>query len=82
MPRAVIREDTYQCPQCKHWYGEHMNTRLLSRHKEPGGDTYTLCFGSLVSLHGLEHQKAGNLAPPVTDHHQTELFPITGELLG
>lgn len=82
MPRAVIREDRYQCPECKHWYGEHMNTRSLARHKEPGGDPYTLCHGSLAPLHGLPHQKGGTLAPPVGGPLQEELFPITGDLLG
>lgn len=82
MPRKVIRDDSYQCPECKHWYGEHMNTRMLSRHKEPGGDPFTLCHGSLNPLHGLPHQKGGTPAAPVASHEQAELFPITGELLG
>ena len=82
MPRRVIREDRYQCPECKHWYGEHMNTRTLARHKEPGGDTYTLCHGSLHPLHGLPHEKGGNVAPAVVGPQQQELFPITGDLLG
>lgn len=82
MPRAVIRQDTYQCPECRHWYGEHMNTRLLARHKEPGGDTYTLCHGSLIALHGLPHQVSGTMADPVTDHRQGELFPFSPDLLG
>jgi hypothetical protein len=82
VPRRVIREDRYQCPECTHWYGEHMNTRALARHKEPGGDPYTLCHGSLTPLHGLPHQKGGNLAPPLDGPVQDGLFPITGELLG
>lgn len=82
MPRPVVRQDTYQCPECRHWYGEHMNTRLLARHKEPGGDQYALCHGSLAPLHGLPHQVSGTMAPPVADHRQEELFPFTPDLLG
>lgn len=82
MPRAVLRQDTYQCPECQGWKGEHMNTRLLARHKEPGGDTYTLCHGSLRPLGGLLHQKSGTLVRPVGGPEQGALFPITGELLG
>lgn len=82
MPRAVIREDRYQCPECHHWYGEHMNTRLLARHKEPASDPYTLCTGSLRSINGLPHQQAGLPAAPIPTDEQGTLFDITGDLLG
>lgn len=82
MPRAVIRQDRYQCPECEHWYGEHMTTRLLARHKAPGEDPYTLCTGSLHPLHGLPHQVSGHPTTPVGGDQQGTLFDITGDLLG
>lgn len=76
MAREVIRPDKYQCPVCEHWYGEHMTTGCMSRHKAVGEDMYVLCKGSLTELAGLPHQVSGNLMPARPLSVQDSLFTI------
>lgn len=78
MPRSVLRPERYRCPVCERWYGEHMNTGHLARHKELGGDGYTLCKGSLASLHGLPRRQGETPLPArtVTPYTQAVLFHL------
>lgn len=64
---TVLRPDRFRCPVCKRWCGEHIATRLLSRHTQPGSGPYELCPGSLHPIKGLPAQSGTDTnAPPYT----------------
>lgn len=74
----MLRPDRYRCPTCARWYGEHMNTGHLARHKAIDSDGYTLCKGSLSALGGLPRRHGETPLPArhVAPYTQPPLFHL------
>lgn len=60
---AAPRPDSYLCPTCLRWKGEHIKTGLLARHRAAQGTRYDLCKGSLHPLQGLTSRQGDTAMP-------------------